>query len=194
MTHASAIAGEAIQRVEKLYDLGGEIRGQAAHLRWEIRQSRARPLMDDLHLWFHKTLAGLSRKSDTAAAIRYALSRWRALGRYLDDGSIEIDNSAAERAQRVIALGRKNYLFAGSDAGGERAAAIYSLLGSAKLNDLDPELYTPCPGANRRSSGQLYPRTPTLEPGLTASNASRSISSVHLKIDGHLSKPLSRRP
>jgi hypothetical protein len=97
--------------------------------------------MDDLHRWFHKTLAGLSRKSDTAAAIRYALSRWRALGRYLDDGAIEIDNSAAERALRVVALGRKNYLFAGSDAGGERAAAIYSLLGSAKLNDLDPELY-----------------------------------------------------
>jgi len=97
--------------------------------------------MDDLHLWFHKTLAGLSRKSDTAAAIRYALSRWRALGRYLDDGSIEIDNSAAERALRVVALGRKDYLFAGSDAGGGRAAAIYSLLGSAKLNGFDPELY-----------------------------------------------------
>jgi transposase len=89
--------------------------------------------MDDLHLWFHKTLAGLSRKSDTAAAIRYALSRWRALGRYIDDGSIEIDNSATERALRVVALGRKNYLFAGSDAAGERAAAIYSLLGSAYL-------------------------------------------------------------
>jgi transposase len=139
--HGSATAGEAIQRIGKLYDIEREIRGQAASLRCEIRQTRARPLMDDLHLWFHKTLAGLSRKSDTAAAIRYALSRWRALGRYLDDGSIEIDNSAAERALRVVALGRKNYLFAGSDAGGERAAAIYSLLGSAKLNDLDPELY-----------------------------------------------------
>src|ERR1700744_2399440 len=86
-------------------------------------------------------LSRASRASLTAAAIRYALSRWRALGRYLDDGFLEIDNSAAERALRVVALGRKNYLFAGSDAGGERAAAIYSLLGSAKLNDLDPELY-----------------------------------------------------
>jgi transposase len=131
----------AIQRIGKLYDIEREIRGQAANLRCEIRKTRARPLMDDLHLWFHKTHAGLSRKSDTAAAIRYALSRWRALGRYLDDGSIEIDNSAAERALRVVALGRRNYLFAGSGAGGERAAAIYSLLGSAKLNDLDPELY-----------------------------------------------------
>ena len=141
VAHGSATATEAIQRIGKLYDIEREIRGQVANLRCEIRQTRARPLIDDLHLWFHKTLAGLSRKSDTAAAIRYALSRWRALGRYLDDGSIEIDNSAAERALRVVALGRKNYLFAGSDAGGERAAAIYSLLGSAKLNDLDPELY-----------------------------------------------------
>ena len=88
-----------------------------------------------------KTLARVSRKSEIAAAIRYALARWRALLRYLDDGSIEIDNSAAERALRVVALGRKNYLFAGSDQGGERAAAIYSLLGTAKLNGLDPELY-----------------------------------------------------
>jgi transposase len=141
VAHGSAIAGEAIQRIGKLYDMEREIRGQTAVLRREIRQARARPLMDDLNAWMHKTLANLSRKSDTAGAIRYALSRWRALSRYLDDGAIEIDNSAAERALRVVALGRKNYLFAGSDAGGERAAAIYSLLGSAKLNDLDPELY-----------------------------------------------------
>jgi transposase len=73
-------------------------------------------------------------------AIRYALSRWRALTRYLD-GQIEMDNSAAERALRTVALGRKNFLFCGSDSGGERAAAIYSLLGTAKLNGLDPELY-----------------------------------------------------
>jgi transposase len=97
--------------------------------------------MDDFHRWLNRTLVGLSHKSDTAVAIRYALSRWRALGRFLDDGRIEMDNSAAERALRVVALGRKNYLFAGSDSGGERAAAIYSLLGTAKLNGLDPELY-----------------------------------------------------
>jgi hypothetical protein len=83
----------------------------------------------------------VSRKSDTAAAIRYALSRWRALCRYLDDGKIEIDNSGAERVLRAIALGRKNFLFFGSDSGGENAAAIYTLLGMAKLNGLDPELY-----------------------------------------------------
>ena len=74
-------------------------------------------------------------------AVRYALSRWEALLRYVDDGYIEIDNNAAERSLRTVALGRKNYLFAGSDAGGERAAAIYSLIGTAKLNGLDPEAY-----------------------------------------------------
>jgi transposase len=87
------------------------------------------------------TLPKLSRKSDTTAAIRYALTRWDVLLRYLDDGHIEIDNNAAERSLRSVALGRKNYLFAGSDSGGERAASIYSLIGSAKLNGLDPEAY-----------------------------------------------------
>ena len=88
-----------------------------------------------------KALRSLSSKSETAGAIRYALSRWRALVRYAEDGLLEIDNSAAERALRAVALGRKNYLFAGSDCGGERAAAMYSLIGSAKLNGLDPEFY-----------------------------------------------------
>jgi hypothetical protein len=88
-----------------------------------------------------KSLRQLSPKSETAAAIRYALSRWRALVRYIDDGLLEIDNNPAERALRCVALGRKNYLFAGANSGGERAAAIYSLIGTAKLNGLDPELY-----------------------------------------------------
>ena len=83
----------------------------------------------------------LSRKSETTAAIRYAIVRWNALTRYIEDGHIEIDNNAAERSLRAVALGRKNYLFAGSDTGGERAAVIYSLIGSAKLNGLDPEAY-----------------------------------------------------
>ena len=99
------------------------------------------PLLDDLRKWMEKALRSLSAKSETAGAIRYALSRWRALTRYTEDGMLEIDNSAAERALRAVALGRKNYLFAGSDCGGERAAAMYSLIGSAKLNGLDPELY-----------------------------------------------------
>ena len=88
-----------------------------------------------------KSLRQLSTKSETAGAIRYALAHWRALTRYVDDGLLEIDNSAAERALRAVALGRKNYLFCGSNSGGERAAAIYSLVGTAKLNGLDPEAY-----------------------------------------------------
>lgn len=87
------------------------------------------------------SLSTISAKSELAVAMRYALTRWSALTRYVDDGRIEIDNNAAERASRDVALGRKNYLFAGSDAGGERAAAIYSLLGTAKLNGIDPEAY-----------------------------------------------------
>ena len=88
-----------------------------------------------------ETLGKLSRKSDTAMAVRYALERWAALLRFCDDGRIEIDNIAAERALRVVALVRKNFLFAGSDGGGESAAVIYSLLGTAKLNGIDPESY-----------------------------------------------------
>ncbi len=141
VANGSAIATEAVQRIGALYDIEREIRGKPAEQRWQIRQARTGPLVEELHRWLNKTVAGLSHKSDTAAAIRYALSRWRALSRYLDDGQIEMDNSAAERALRAIALGRKNFLFCGSDAGGERAAAIYSLLGTAKLNGLDPELY-----------------------------------------------------
>ena len=94
-----------------------------------------------LRAWFDATLKQLSQKSALAEAIRYALARWEALVRYSTDGRIEIDNNAAERALRTVDLGRKNFLFAGSDAGGERAAAIYSLIGTAKLNGLDPEAY-----------------------------------------------------
>ena len=94
-----------------------------------------------MNVWLKATLGKLSQKSDVAVAIRYALERWSALLRFSEDGRVEMDNNAAERALRAVALGRKNYLFAGSDAGGERAAAIYSLLGSAKLNGLDPEAY-----------------------------------------------------
>jgi hypothetical protein len=139
--HASPIAAEAIERIGQLYGIEREIRGRPPGDRQQVRQARARPVLDSLHQWLAASLAKLSRKSDTTAAVRYALSLWDALVRYSDDGRLEIDNNAAERALRAVALGRKNYLFAGSDAGGERAAAIYSLIGSAKLNGLDPEAY-----------------------------------------------------
>ena len=138
---ASPTTTEALARIGALYAIEEEIRGKPEPLRLTIRQARARPLLDDLRKWMEKMLRSFSPKSETAGAMRYALSRWRALTRYIDDGRLEIDNSAAERALRAVALGRKNYLFAGSDTGGQSAAAIYSLIGSAKLNRLDPELY-----------------------------------------------------
>ena len=139
--HASPTTTEALARIGALYAIEDQIRGKPADLRLSIRQTRARPLLEEFRKWMEKALRSLSAKSETGAAIRYALSRWRALTRYTNDGLLEIDNSAAERALRAVALGRKNFLFVGSDCGGERAAAMYSLIGSAKLNGLDPELY-----------------------------------------------------
>jgi transposase len=141
VVHASPITAEAIARIGALYGIEEEVRGKPAELRREVRQARAKPLLDDLRSWMEISLRQLSTKSETAGAIRYTLAHWRALTRYVDDGLLEIDNSAAERALRAVALGRKNYLFCGSNSGGERAAAIYSLVGTANLNDLDPELY-----------------------------------------------------
>lgn len=138
---ASPVALEALERIGALYQIEADIRGQLPLERQTQRQARAAPLLKDLHTWLNATARQVSKKSELAKAIGYALSRWTALSRYCDDGRIEIDNNAAERALRAVALGRKNYLFAGSDAGGERAAAFYSLIGSAKLNGLDPEAY-----------------------------------------------------
>ena len=139
--HASPVAAEALKRIGALYAIEKDILGQPPLERQVARTSRAGPLLTNLHDWLQETLRGLSRKSALAEAIRYALKLWPALIRYTGNGLVEIDNNAAERALRTVALGRKNFLFAGSDAGGERAAAIYSLIGSAKLNSLDPEAY-----------------------------------------------------
>ncbi len=139
--NGSTIAREALERIAALYAIEADIRGRPPEARCQARQARAGPLVAELKAWLETTRAKLSGKSDLAAAMRYALSRWPALSRYLDDGCLEIDNNAAERAIRPLALGRKNYLFAGSDSGGERAAAIYSLIETAKLNGLDPQAY-----------------------------------------------------
>lgn len=139
--HASPLAAEAMARIGQLYAIEKEIRGRDPDQRREVRQTLSRPLLELLHEWLRDSLAKLSAKSETASATRYALGRWTALTRYCDDGRLEIDNNAAERALRAVTLGRKNYLFAGSDAGGDRAAAMYSLIGSAKLSGLDPEAY-----------------------------------------------------
>jgi transposase len=108
-----------------LYAIESEIRGRSPDERQRVRAARSRPLLASLQEWLKAALTKLSRKSERAAAISYALGRWPALLRYCDDGLLEIDNNSAERALRSVALGRKNYLFAGSDAGGERAAALY---------------------------------------------------------------------
>jgi transposase len=137
----SPVASEALERIGALYTIEAEIRCSPPQHRAAARQARAGPLLEAMREWLRQTLARVSKKSELAKVIGYVLTRWSALTRYLDDGRIEIDNNAAERALRVVALGRKNYLFCGSDAGGERAAAIYSLIGTAKLNGLDPEAY-----------------------------------------------------
>jgi transposase len=137
----SPLALAALQRIGALYGIEDEARGLPSDIRRAVRRSRAGPLLDDLKAWFEASLARVSGKSELAGAIRYARSRWLQLTRYCDDGRIEIDNNAAERAIRAIALGRKNWLFAGSDEGGERAAAVYSLTETAKLNGIDPEAW-----------------------------------------------------
>ena len=137
----NAFNTEALERIGALYKIEEVIRGKPPDERRAYRQTHAKPLLDQLHTWLSEVLDTLARKSDTSRAILYALNRWAALTRYCDDGRLEIDNLSVERALRGVAIGRRNYLFAGADSGGERAAAIYSLIGSAKLNDLDPEAY-----------------------------------------------------
>ena len=137
----SPTAFEALRRIGALYALEREIRGQSAATRLAARGERATPLLQSLREWLQAQLERLSAKSPLAAAIQYTLVRWRALTRYLEDGAVEIDNNAAERAIRALVLGRRNYLFAGSDAGGETAARLYSLIGTCRLNGIDPYRY-----------------------------------------------------
>jgi transposase len=137
----SPLATEAVRRIAALYEIERDIRGRPPDQRARERQARAGPLLDAMHAWLTATLARVPGRGDLAGAIRYALSRWEALTRYLGDGTLEIDNNPVERAIRPLTLGRRNWLFAGSDAGGTRAAAIASLVATAKLNGLDPEAY-----------------------------------------------------
>ena len=135
------ITTHALEQISLLYRVEAGIRGRPPDERKATRQEQAAPLITALHAWLLDQASRISRKSTTADAIGYVMNQWQALTRYLNDGRIEIDNNAAERALRGVALGRKNYMFLGSDAGGERAATMYSLLGTAKLNGLNPEAY-----------------------------------------------------
>jgi len=138
---AAPLAKEAIERIAALFEIEARINGRAPSERLAVRQQETAPLLAGLEAFFNTALNQISGKSTLAKAIRYALSRWTALTRYTTDGRLEMTNNAVERAIRPLALTRKNYLFAGSDSGGMRAAAMYGLIESAKMNGLDPEAY-----------------------------------------------------
>jgi len=138
---ASPIAKEALDRIGQLYGVEETIKGFSPDHRRRERQQHSTPIAAALAEWADETARKLSRKSELAAAFRYLRARRPALGRCFDDGRLALDNNPAERALRCVAIGRKNYLFAGSDAGGHRAAAMYSLIETAKLNGLNPQLY-----------------------------------------------------
>ena len=135
------LAIDAVRRIDAIFDVEREINGLAAAQRHSIRQVRVAPLVTSLEQWMRGERARLSRHADVAKAMDYMLKRWNAFTRFLDDGRICLTNNAAERGLRGIALGRKAWLFAGSDRGGERAAAMYSLIVTAKLNDIDPRAW-----------------------------------------------------
>jgi transposase len=137
----SPLALEAVRRIDALFDIERAINGEAAEQRRSVRQELSAPLVTDLEIWMRAERARLSRHSDPAKAMDYMLKRWDAFTRFLDDGRICLTNNAAERALRGIALGRKSWLFAGSDRGGERAAVMYSLIVTAKMNDVDPQAW-----------------------------------------------------
>ncbi len=137
----SPLALEALQRVAALYAIETTVRGQPPDARLAVRQAQSAPLFAALRTWLDKTHARIPGKSELAGAIRYTLTRWEALTLVLRDGRACLDNNAAERSMRPMTLGRKNWLFAGADSGGDRAAAVYSLTETAKLNMLDPEDY-----------------------------------------------------
>ena len=140
---ASPVALEALQRIGELYHIESQIKGCTPQTRYQVRQQQAMPRLQALHAWLSNMLTKTSKSSELARSIRYTIknAHWTALTYYCKDGRAEIDNLAVERQIRSVALGRNNYLFAGSDAGGERAAIAYTLIGTARLNGLDPESY-----------------------------------------------------
>jgi transposase len=135
------IAAEAVKRIDVLFAIEREINGLIPQERLRVRQERSRLLIIELQTWLREQRARLSKNSDTTKAINYSLNRWDAFTRFLDDGRLCMSNNAAERELRAVALGRKNWTFAGSDEGGRRAAAIYTLIATAKLNDVDPQAW-----------------------------------------------------
>ena len=138
---ASPIALEALQRIAALFAIEGAIRGQSPDRRAAARAEHAGPPLEQLKAFLEAALNRISGKSGLAAAIRYALSRWKALTRYVTDGPLDMSNNAAERAMRPPVLGRKNDLFCGSDAGGLRATGFYTIIETCRMNDINPRAY-----------------------------------------------------
>lgn len=137
----SPLALEAVRRIDALFEIERGVNGRSAEERLTARRELSAPLVADLETWFRAERAKLSRHADVAGAMDYMLKRWGAFTRFLSDGRICVSNNAAERALRGIALGRRSWLFAGSDRGGRRAATMYSLVVTAKLNDVDPQAW-----------------------------------------------------
>jgi transposase len=135
------LAVEAVRRIDAIFDIERSINGLSATQRLAVRQERIAPLVDALESWMREARRKMSRHADVAKAMDYMLKRWDAFSRFLGDGRICLSNNAAERALRGVALGRKSWLFAGSDRGGQRAATMYSLIATAKLNDVDPQAW-----------------------------------------------------
>ena len=140
-SQGSAIAEEAITRIAELYAVEKQARGRPPDERTRIRQAKAQPILDDLEAWLHAQLPRISGKTPLAGAIRFALTRMKRLRPYLEHGFLELDNNTVERSMRPIALGRKNYLFMGSQGGGKAAAIAYTLIETAKLNNVDPQAW-----------------------------------------------------
>jgi len=137
----SEIAKEALDRIGQFYDIEREIKGMPADERLAVRQQKTKPKVDAFHAWAETQLARIPGKSDLAKAFRYGLSRWPSFCLFLDDGRVAIDNNAAERGMRPIGVGRRNWLFAGSDTGGETLARAMTIIETAKMNGLDPQAY-----------------------------------------------------
>ena len=137
----SAVAKEVIERIADLYAVEKEARGQSPEERGGLRQTKAKPIFDDLESWLQLQLPKISGKTSLAQAIRYALGRMPKARAYLSNGMLELDNNICERSIRPIALGRKNYLFMGSIGGGKAVATAYTLIETAKMNGVDPEAW-----------------------------------------------------
>ena len=140
-TAKAPIALQAVRRIDAIFDIEREVNGLSPEQRLATRREQVVPLVAELETWMRAERARLSRHNDISRAMDYMLKRWLAFTRFLDDGRICLTNNAAERALRGVAIGRKSWLFAGSDRGGERAAAVYSLIVTARLNDVDPRAW-----------------------------------------------------